>query len=114
MVLKQTQLARIRGFALIFFVLLYVSLAKASPTAAQSPACEPHQLASLTARGERPLPGMYSFVMGYCFCRAEPLVDATAVPSATDSSRPRFSHSRAAAEAAMQWCAIVSAALIVG
>jgi hypothetical protein len=47
MVLKQTQLARIRGFALIFFVLLYVSPAKASPTAAQSPTCESHQLASL-------------------------------------------------------------------
>jgi hypothetical protein len=47
MVLKQTQLARIRAFALIFFVLLYVSLAKASPTAAQSPTCESHQLASL-------------------------------------------------------------------
>jgi hypothetical protein len=47
MVLKKTQLARIRGFALIFFVLLYVSLAKASPTAGQSPTCESHQLASL-------------------------------------------------------------------
>ncbi len=47
MVLKQTQLARIRGFALIFFVALYVSLANASATAAQSPTCESHQLASL-------------------------------------------------------------------
>jgi hypothetical protein len=49
MVLKQTQLARIRGFALIFFVLPNVSLlpAKASPTSAQSLSCESHQLASL-------------------------------------------------------------------
>jgi hypothetical protein len=48
MVLKQTQLARIWGFALIFFVLLNVSPppAKAS-AAAQSPACESHKLASL-------------------------------------------------------------------
>ncbi|MEA3196622.1 MAG: hypothetical protein QOF32_674 [Gammaproteobacteria bacterium] len=49
MVWKQTQLARIRGLALIFFVFLNVSLlpAKASPAPAQSPTCESHQLASL-------------------------------------------------------------------
>jgi hypothetical protein len=46
MVLKQTELAGIRGFALISFALLYVSLAKAAPTA-QSLTCESHQLASL-------------------------------------------------------------------
>jgi hypothetical protein len=48
MVLKQTQLARIRAFTLIFMVLPGVPLlpAKASPTTAPS-ACESHLLASI-------------------------------------------------------------------
>jgi hypothetical protein len=48
MVLNKTQLARIRGFALVLIVLPYVCLAEAPQTAGgESPTCEAHQLASL-------------------------------------------------------------------